>query len=253
MKVKEIADLTGISVRTLHHYDAIGLLKPERVNAAGYRSYSSENLTLLQQILFFRELGFSLAQIKAIVTDPGFDPLQALQAHRQRLLAKRQQLDTLLETVAHTIQNLKGERTMTDPEKFKGFDFSHNPYEAEARQRWGDAEVNASKARLKHVQQAGQMAALQEEMNSLYRDLATLRQQDPASAEAQAAIARWYQLLQRMGNYSYAAFKGLGQMYVDDSRFTANIDQFGEGLAVFMRDAMAIYADRQTEAEASKG
>lgn len=247
MKVKEIAELTGISVRTLHHYDAIGLLKPERINAAGYRSYSSENLALLQQILFFKELGFSLAQIKAIVTDPGFDRLQALHQHQQRLLAKRQQIDALLETVAHTIQELKGERKMTDTEKFKGFDFSHNPYAAEARQRWGDEAVDASNARLKDVQQAGQMAALQDEINSLYRDLAALRKQDPASAAAQAAIDRWYQLLQRMGNYSYEAFKGLGQMYVDDSRFTANIDQFGEGLAVFMRDAMAIYADRQAE------
>ena len=89
-------------------------------------------------------------------------------------------------------------------------------------------------------------------MNSLYRDLAALQQQDPASAAAQADIARWYQLLQRMGNDSYAAIKGLDQMYVDDSRFTANIDRFGEGLAVFMRDAMAIYADRQTTAEVSK-
>ncbi len=243
MKVKELADLVGISVRTLHHYDAIGLLKPDQVNEAGYRIYSAENVAQLQQILFFRELDFPLAHIKSIVNDPGFDRLKALEQHRERLLCKQRRLAVLLQTLDRTLLDAKGEIKMSDAEKFKGFDFSQNPYEAEARQRWGDEAVDASQARVATLQKAGKMEAFQAEMNALYTHLATLRQGDPASAEAQQAIAQWYALLSQVGSYSPEVFKGLGQMYVDDARFTQNIDQFGDGLAVFMRDAMAIYAD----------
>lgn len=248
MKVKEVANLVGISVRTLHHYDAIGLLVPDHTTEAGYRVYSPNNLERLQQILFFRELGFPLKEIQAIVTSPTFDRLKALEQHRQMLLAKRHHLDELLQTVARTIQHAKGEMHMSTAEQFKGFDFSHNPYEQEARQRWGNEVVDASNAKLKAVADQGNMQAMQDEMNALYRDLAEIRHADPASEAAQTAIERWYLLLQRMGNYSLEAFKGLGQMYVDDVRFTQNIDQFGAGLAVFMRDAMAIYADRHSSA-----
>lgn len=243
MKVKALADMVGISVRTLHHYDALGLLKPDQVSEAGYRLYSSENVAQLQHILFFRELDFSLAQIKSIVTDPGFDRLKALEQHRERLLQKQRRLGVLLQTLDRTIQDAKGEINMSDTEKFKGFDFSHNPYEAEARQRWGDEAVNASQAQLDTLKKGGKMEAFQEQMNALYQRLANLRHGDPASPAAQTAIGEWYTLLGQVGHYSPEAFKGLGQMYVDDSRFTQNIDQFGEGLAVFLRDAMALYAD----------
>lgn len=243
MKVKELAELVGISVRTLHHYDAIGLLTPDQVNEAGYRIYSAENVAQLQQILFFRELDFPLAHIKSIVNDPGFDRIQALEQHRERLLHKQRRLGVLLQTLDRTLLDAKGEIKMSDAEKFKGFDFSQNPYEDEARQRWGDEVVDDSQARLATLQKAGKMEAFQAEMNALYTHLASLRQGDPASVEAQQAIARWYALLSQVGSYSPAAFKALGQMYVDDTRFTQNIDQFGDGLAVFMRDAMAIYAE----------
>lgn len=246
MHVKEAAELAGISVRTLHFYDEIGLLTPDEVTEAGYRVYSERNLETLQEILFFRELGFSLKQIKEIMSDPAYDRQAALELHRKMLIEKRDRLDQLITTIDKTIQHMKGESKMTVEEKFQGFDFSRNPYEQEARERWGDQAVDESKAKLGKMSEA-EMKALQDEIHAIYSKLAQLRHGSPESEEAQAAIEEWYRALNRFGHYSLEAFKGLGQLYVDDERFTKNIDQFGEGLAAFMRDAMAVYADRRME------
>jgi len=246
MKVKEVAELVGISVRTLHHYDEIGLLTPDETTESGYRVYSERNLELLQQILFFRELGFPLKTIKDIIGDPAFDRREALELHRKLLLEKRSRLDKMLETLDKTIRHEKGEIQMTQKEKFEGFDFSKNPYEQEARERWGDKAVDESQAKFGAMSKAEQ-EAFGEEMSALYRELAALRHLPPDSDEAQKAIGKWFVMLNRMGTYSLEAFRGLGQLYVDDARFTANIDRFGEGLAAFMRDAMAVYADRRAQ------
>ncbi|MFD0677766.1 MULTISPECIES: MerR family transcriptional regulator [unclassified Paenibacillus] len=246
MKVKEVADLVGISVRTLHHYDEIGLLVPVETTDSGYRLYSNDNLEILQQILFFRELGFPLKKIKEIINSPSFDRKEALELHHSLLLEKRSQLDTMIGTIEKTIQHIKGEIQMTNKEKFEGFDFSHNPYEQEARERWGDEAVDQANLKLGNMSKEEQKA-LPETMNAIYKKLAPLRNGLPDSAESQAAIEEWYVLLNKMGSYSLDAFRGLGQLYVDDERFTQNIDAFGEGLAQFMRDAMAVYADNNQE------
>lgn len=242
MKVKEVADLVGISVRTLHHYDEIGLLSPKEITESGYRLYSDDDLEVLQQILFFRELGFPLKQIKEIIHSPSFDRQEALELHRTMLLDKRRQLDQMINTIEKTIQHSKGEIQMSQKEKFAGFDFSHNPYEQEARERWGDKAVDDANAKLGKLSKSEQ-AEMGERMNQIYFKLAALRHSSPQSVEAQAAIQEWFDFLNEMGSYSLDAFKGLGQMYIDDVRFTKNIDNFGEGLALFMRDAMAYYAD----------
>lgn len=243
MKVKEVADLVGISVRTLHYYDEIGLLKPSSTTEAGYRIYSQEDLALLQQILFFRELDFPLKQIKDIIHRPDFDQLEALHIHRHYLLKKRQRLDQILKTLDKTIKHMKGEINMTEQEKFKGFDFSKNPYEKEARERWGDQAVDESQAKLKEMTNE-EKQKLADEFDTLYKQLAAIRHLNADSAEAQKLIQTWYDYINRFGHYSLEAFKGLGQMYVDDERFKKNIDQYGEGLAEFMRDAMAVYAEQ---------
>ncbi|MCM3489214.1 MerR family transcriptional regulator [Alkalihalophilus marmarensis] len=235
VKVKKIAELVGISVRTLHHYDEIGLLKPDTISEAGYRYYSESNLDTLQQILFYKELGFSLKQIKEVLEDPRFNQEKALVWQRKMLLEKRDKLNQMIVTIDKTIQYKKGDIHMTSEEKFKGFDFSHNPYEKEARERYGDKKVDETAK--------GMTQERQEEMNNLYRELAAIRQTDPASKEAQEAIKKWFILLNKIGSYSLDAFKGLGQMYILDDRFTKNIDQFGEGLAQFMSEAMGSYAD----------
>ncbi|WP_301108559.1 MerR family transcriptional regulator [Sporosarcina sp.] len=237
MKVKEVAEMTGVSIRTLHHYDDIGLLIPDEVTEAGYRLYSNENLADLQQILFFRELGFSLKQIKELLQSPAFERVEALELQRNMLLQKKTQLEVMLHTIDRTIQSEKGEDMMTNEEKFKGFDFRKNPYEEEAKARWGEKKVEQTNRKFGEE--------MQNEMNRIYFKLAELRHQKADSIEAQAAIEEWFILLNRMGSYSLDAFRGLGDMYVADERFKQNIDQFGEGLAEFMRDAMSVYADQQ--------
>lgn len=238
MKVKEVADLVGISVRALHHYDEIGLLVPEKTTEAGYRIYSDENLGLLQQILFFKELGFPLKKIKEIIDSPSFEHQEALELQHKMLLEKRSRLEKMIVTIEKTIQHSKGEIPMSNQEKFEGFDFSSNPYEQEAREKWGDKAVDEANERAKAMTSSDQ-----ERFNEIYRNLATLRHLSPDSKEAQEGIKEWYLYLNKIGNFTPEAFKGLGQMYIEDERFTKNIDKFGEGLALFMRDAMGIYAD----------
>ncbi|WP_313234932.1 MerR family transcriptional regulator [Sporosarcina ureae] len=239
MKVKEVADLVGISVRTLHHYDEIGLLIPEETTDAGYRIYSDENLETLQQILFFRELGFPLRKIKEIIDSPSFDQQEALEMQHKMLLKEKNRLEQVIGTIEKTIQHLKGEIHMSNQEKFTGFDFSHNPYEQEAREKWGDKAVDEANENAKNM-----TAFDQEKFNEVFRNLAAIRHLSPDSKEVQEKITKWHLFLNELGNYSLDAFKGLGQMYVDDERFTKNIDQFGEGLAKFMCTAMSVYVER---------
>ncbi|MGN9863522.1 MerR family transcriptional regulator [Bacillus swezeyi] len=245
MKVKEVADLVGISVRTLHHYDEIGLLTPAEITEAGYRLYSDDDLEKLQQILFFRELDFPLKKIKNILDSPSFDRNEALQLHRKMLLEKRRRLNQMIATIDKTIQFAKGEIEMTNEEKFAGFDFSQDPYEEEARKHWGDEAVDKSKAHIASMSEA-ERKTMEQQFDAIYRKIAALRKSPPDSEEAQAAIKEWYDFLNTNTghHYSLEAFKCIGQLYVDDERFTKNIDQYGAGLAKFMCDAMAVFADR---------
>ncbi|MFB4475362.1 MerR family transcriptional regulator [Virgibacillus sp. SK37] len=243
MHVKEVSELAGVSIRTLHHYDEIGLLTPKKINGSGYRIYSEADLERLQQILFFKELGFSLKKIKEIMNSSSYKQEEALEIQRGMLIDKRKRIDKMIQTIDKTIQNKKGEIQMTDKEKFEGFDFSHNPYEDEARKKWGDQVVDDSNAKIKQLFKY-ERESLEKEFNDIYRRLAEIRHESPDSDIAQEKIGLWYDYLNKIGNYSLDAFKGLGQMYVDDERFTKNIDKFGEGLAKFMRDAMAVYAER---------
>ncbi|QST00650.1 MerR family transcriptional regulator [Pontibacillus sp. ALD_SL1] len=241
LKVKEVADLTGISVRTLHYYDEIGLLCPSETTDASYRIYSNTDLEMLQQILFFKEMGFSLKKIKEVIHSSDFDRIEALELHRNLLIEKRNRLDQMVKTVDKTIQHAKGEMTMTNKEKFEGFDFSQNPYEQEAREKYGDQAVEESKQNIVKMNPE----KIKEETGIIFTKLAKLRYDAPDSDEAQGTIGEWYHFLNRIGEYSPEAFRGLGQLYIDDERFTQNIDQYGEGLAAFMKEAMAHYADRK--------
>ncbi|MFZ3589727.1 MerR family transcriptional regulator [Bacillus sp. DJP31] len=244
LKVKEVADLVGISVRALHHYNDIGLLIPGELTSSGYRLYSDENLVTLQQILFFKELGLPLMKIKEMINSPSFDRLEAIDLQLKMLLEKRSRLDKMISTIDKTAKYMKGEIEMSNKVKFEGFDFSQNPYEKEARDSFGDEAVNTSNAKIGKMSE-NEQKAMGEKMNAIYRKLADLRDGSHDSEEAQNAINDWYVFINSSFGYHYSldAFKGLSKMYVDDERFTKNIDQFGEGLAKFMCDAMAVYSD----------
>lgn len=243
LNTNEVAAMTGTSVRTLHHYDNIGLLCPARNPANGYRDYSDADLDRLQQILFFRACGFPLEKIGQLLDSPGFDRARAFALQRKYLLRERARIDALLATLEQSILTIKGETTMTNREKFGGFDFSRNPYQEEARRLWGDEAVDKSSAHLASLSAAGQQA-LSADMDALFRGLAGLRAEDPRSAAAQDAVAKFHRFLNEKTGHHYtpAAFAGLGQLYVDDERFTENIDRYGAGLAAFLAEAMAAYA-----------
>ena len=147
--IQKLAALSGVTTRTLRYYDQIGLLKPLRVSSSGYRIYGPEQVDRLQQILFYRELGVSLEEIDRILSRPDYDRRQALESHRQALLARRQQLDVLIDNLTKTIEQEDGERMMSDKEKFAGFmkqkvEENEAKYGSEIRRKYGDKAIDES-------------------------------------------------------------------------------------------------------------
>jgi Predicted transcriptional regulators len=245
--VQKLGQLAGVSTRTLRYYDELGLLKPVRVSSSGYRIYGEAEVDLLQQILFFRELGISLEQIKQIVTDPSFDKANALKEHREQLLNRRRQLDNLIRNVELSIKHAEGRISMSDKQKFEGFkqkliDENERKYGSEIREKYGEDKINASNAKLSHMTQEQF-----EEVTQLAKEVQiTLAEAfgtgDPAGDLAQKAAGLHKQWLCYYWNeYSKEAHAGLAQMYVDDERFTAYYDTDQPGTAAFLRDAIHIY------------
>lgn len=249
-KIKEVADFAGISIRTLHHYDHIGLLQPAETTEAGYRLYTKENLERLQQILFFKEIGFSLQEIKEILDRPNFDRKKALENHRELLLKKKQRLETMLQTVQKTIQSLEGGIEMSGQDLFKGFDMSEieehqKKYSEEAKQRYGKERVEAVEKRTSQYTKED-WARIQATTEDIYRRIAERMDHEPSDPEVQKAVAEWRQFItDHYYDCTLEIFRGLGDLYVDDPRFTKNIDKFQPGLAKFLREAMHYYCDQQ--------
>ena len=247
MNVKEVSQLVGVSIRTLHHYDEIGLLKPDQLTAAGYRQYSPQNLQTLQHILFFKELGFSLKHIKEMIQSATFDTFDAFELQRKSLIVKRGQYDKMIATIEHTIAHLKGEKTMSAKEQFAGLQWDHNPYEQEARDKWGNESVDQSNKKLNSFSKE-QQQAISEQWEQLYEQLASRIGTAVDSLETQQLTAEWFHMLNNnFGTYSYDAFIGLGQMYVMDERFTKNIDRYGSGLAQYMCEAMEHWGNKMKQ------
>jgi len=245
MFIKEAAKLAGISVRTLHHYDAIGLLSPTTTEA-GYRVYSQDDLIRLQQILFFKELDFPLKQIGGLLNSPAFSRLDALQLQKDALLEKRKRLDAIIAMIDVTLKDEKGEIQMEDEQRFIGFDFSQNPYEDEAKRRWGAEAVEQTKMRTTALPDQKRWS-LEQEMEGIFRKLAGLMKEGPDAAGTQEAVGEWHACLNRIGTYPLPAFKGLGELYVEDERFQKTMDSYAKGFAHFMKQAMATYAERKEE------
>lgn len=245
--VQKLGSLAGISTRTLRYYDEIGILKPARINSSGYRIYGQKEVDRLQQILFYRELGVGLDSIKDIVTAPSFDGAAALKEHREKLLEKREQLDLLIANVDKTIALTEGRINMSNKEKFEGFkqkmvEDNEKKYGKEVREKYGKDTVEKSNAKVMNMtqEQYDEVTALSNQlMDTLAQAFAT---GDPASELAQKAAdlhKKW--LTYFWHEYSKEAHAGLGQMYVDDSRFTAYYDEKQPGTAAFLRDAILIY------------
>lgn len=244
--IAEVAKMSGLTSRTLRHYDDIGLLPPAYVGANGYRYYEEDELLRLQQILVLREFGFGLAQIRRI-QDQQTDRLSALREHHKRLLAERDRLGVLAETVARTIGELErdtegGAVKINRPENlFEGFDDSQ--YADEARERW-PAEYEQSQRFVSTLTEEDKERMGREATAAMIRMAEFMAAGTPVTDEAvQAEVHEQYVGMCKLWTPNAAAYKGLGRMYVDDERFKANYDKIAAGLAEFYRSAMAAYAD----------
>ncbi|MEW9096442.1 MAG: MerR family transcriptional regulator [Clostridiaceae bacterium] len=245
--VQKLGRLAGISTRALRYYDEIGILKPARINSSGYRIYGQREVDRLQQILFYRELGVSLDNIKNIMTSPTFDKMIALKEHREKLLEKREQLDLLIANVNKSIALTEGRIEMSDKEKFEGFkqkmiNDNEEKYGKEIREKYGNNTVEKSNAKLMNMteEEYDKVTSLAEEVISTLEE--AFKTGDPASDIAQRAADLHKQWLTfYWSDYSKEAHAGVAQMYVADERFTAYYDKKQPGTAAFLRDAILIY------------
>ena len=245
--VQKLGKLAGVSTRTLRYYDEIGILEPARKNSSGYRIYGQAEVDKLQQILFYRELGVDLENIKKIVNDPSFDGPAALKKHRQQLLDKRKQLDLLINNVEKTISAAEGKSQMADKKKFKGFkqqliDDNEKKYGEEIRGKYGNETVDKSNAKMMNMSEEKYEEFTRLEQEVLETLAAAYETGDPAGGLAQKAADLHKQWLTfTWPTYSKEAHAGLAQMYVDDERFAAYYDKAHPGAAEFLRDAVYIY------------
>ena len=242
--VRQLAQLAGVTVRALHHYDQIGLLTPAARNAADYRLYGQQELLRLQQILFYRELDLSLHEIKEVLDDPRFDPVQALQRHKHSLEGRAQRLAILINTVDRTIQHLEEQNMpLTDKDLYEGFDKeTAERYQREAEERYDPALVQESQQRLRKLSKE-QWNAVKAEGDEITRSLAAMIAQYPTDAAVQANIARHYAWIEHFYTPTAEVYAGLGQLYVENDEFRTHYEQYAPGLADFMCAAMAYYAE----------
>ena len=234
MQIKEFAELTGVSVRTLHYYDEIGLLKPSEVDVQnGYRFYDEKALECMQEILFYRELDFSLKTIAQILSSPDYDKQQALTRQRKLLLAKKERLERLIDALDSMEKGEGFMKTNNDYETMK------NQYAEEVKQRWGNtAAYKESESRNTVFSKS---AAL---LDAVFEDFADLNRSG-ISPDDEPAKIQVEKLQQCITDNFYTCtndiLAGLGKMYVADERFKNNIDKHGEGTAEYVSQCIKIY------------
>jgi MerR family transcriptional regulator, thiopeptide resistance regulator len=252
--VKQLSELADVSIRTLHYYDEIALLRPSKVGANGYRYYDDASLMRLQQILFYREIGLELLQIKDVLDQPDFDLVQALRAHRSVLEEKAERMQQLIETVDSTIRHLAGETTMAKKQLFKGFTpEEQKQYEREARLQYGPDTVNAS-IKLWNSYSKEKQEAIMAEAGEIYTDFAeAMVSGKPAtSSDVQDIVARWHQNMRYFYEPSYDVMRGLANGYNTDPAFMKTFQQFHPDLTPYLEESITFYVDELETAEISR-
>ncbi|MCB2355548.1 MerR family transcriptional regulator [Clostridium estertheticum] len=248
-KIKEVADMVGVSVRTLHHYDQIGILKPKSVTTAGYRLYTDDDLERLQQVLFFKELDFTLLEIKEILDNPDFDRKHALKTHRELLIEKKKRLDKIIKSVDKTIDYIEGGIDMTKNEMFEGFDISEieahkEKYAEETKQKYGDTDAYKESLKKTSKYTKEDWARINATNGKINEKIIANMDKGIGNSEVQKAVAELRQhITDNFYDCTIEIFRGLADLYVKDERFTANIDKYKEGLAKFLSESMIYYCD----------
>lgn len=243
--IGELASLAGLTVRTLRHYDQIGLLKPRRRDENGYRLYSINDLFDLQQILFFREQGFELKKIKLILEDPDLDLVSLLREHYNHLENQIKRLQTLQATIEKTVSKLQKGDTMplTDKELYEGFSQEKiDRYKRKVQETY-DPQVVANVDRNLRSLTKEQWQSIVNEGELIAKKLSALMDREVADVEVQEWIARQHAWIEHFFPAPADVFKGLGELYVTNDEFRTNYDRFTPGLVEFMNLAMIHYAD----------
>ena len=244
--VKQVSDMSGVSIRTLHHFEDAGLIKPGRM-ANGYRAYVAADLDRLQQILLYRACGVKLGDIKSILDDASFNPEKALLGHRRALEAQRDEIERLIDTVERTMRSLKGGPKMADEDKFEGLkrkaiDENENAYGAEARQKWGEEAIDAANAKLLAMDESEWRDKETLETAIIDQLGAAMATGDEAGEKARALAsmhARWIEMQWPDGAYSREAHLGLAHGYLADGRFRDYYDsRAGQGATEFLVAAL---------------
>lgn len=243
--VSELAELADVTVRTLHYYDEIGLLKSSKRTAAGYRRYGMQDLLRLQQILFFKAVDMPLDEIQAILDQPDFDEIQALRDHRRRLRERTARLERLITTIDRTIHQLtEGKEMLSDEELFAGFTPEQAVhYDREARERWGDEEIDRTLDRLRKMSKA-QWDGVQEQGEGVTKRLASLIDHAPEDPQVQDAIAQHHAWIENFYPAPAEVYRGLGRMYVEHEGFRTYYEKYETGLAEFIQAAIEVYCER---------
>ncbi|MCB0703736.1 MAG: MerR family transcriptional regulator [Saprospiraceae bacterium] len=243
--VKQLAKLAGVSVRSLHHYDKIGLLKPSRRSEKNYRFYGPNELLLLQQILFYKMLDFDLTTISEIIHARDFDLLAALKDHKRALEKRQKQTKTLLQTIEKTIHQLQKENMMlTDKELYEGFTPEDvQAIKTEVKGRWGEKELTETENRIRAMGQEG-WKDQKEKQEALNKGLADLMELEPNHPTVQQAIYEHHQLMNAYYEVDETRYRGLADMYMQDDRFKAHYDNYRNGLAEFLCEAIHVYCDQ---------
>lgn len=287
-KVQEVATIAGVSVRTLHHYDSIGLMKPSNIGSNRYRYYNDDDLKLLQHILFLKELGFSLKKIQELVA-AGFDATYALTQHTELLRKKKERIEKLIENAEQTQLEYAGVNNLSNEERFAAFsikktddniklymdapaqvqtetaDIEDKSTEGFAEQEEILEEVNFTEPEPAVTEEEPEVAVqnsetekpakeeedleeINREGDRIYNAVSNLMHLPPESPEVQVEMKAYYTLLDRFYNCSPKMFRGLADLYANDSRFAKNIDRHGAGLSKYLREAMYIFADDLADA-----
>ena len=239
--IKKLAQLAGTSVRTLHYYDEIGLLKPEFRGENGYRQYGEKSIAKLQQIMFFRELDFSLEEIKTITSRPEFDAVEALQSHKELLQKRKERIDELLRTINKTIKNIKGEKLMEIKEYYQGFsDEQIEKYRDEVKKRWGEKTLKDSEDRVMKMGKE-KFAEVQAESDRIFRTIAENMAKGYDSKIVQEEVAKWRLWLENFHHYPDEAVLGLGRAYSENPEFAKTFKKYHKDLPEFLTKAIEYY------------
>ena len=249
--IKEVSELTGVSARTLRYYDQIGLLKPSKTSEAGYRYYGERELEILQQILFYKERGMELKQIKKIIYQKDFDIMAALREHLLELEEKRNHMEALIQTVEQTIRSMKGEYDMSDQEKFQAFKErvvreNEEKHGAEIREKYGDEEMDAANRKVLDMteEEYERFQNLGEEIRIQLQDAVRggANPEDECGRRVGALHKEW--LGKTWKQYTKEAHAAIGNLYISDERFKMYYDKEVNGCAKFLESAIRYWVDR---------